>query len=149
MKPNTPNIAEIISHLRAEAKGWDGINVKVPALLALCDEVERQSEENTDLSKRLNHALNERDGSRRAAEAYRKDNQDITKLLDSANNAIEPIKSELDYERQENDRLRKALESIATSNTGLASSLKTMAGEALRRDTKCETKQGNTSRKAD
>jgi hypothetical protein len=41
----------------------------------------------------------------------------------------------VERQAEEIERLRKVLEGIATSKTSLASTLKTMAGEALRRDT--------------
>lgn len=113
-------------------------------ITALCNEVERQSEENTDLSKRLNQALIERDGARRAAEAYRKENENLSELLDSANNAIEALNKELDYERQENERLRKALELEKSKSGkspifGIGESLESIRAfndrEELRRDT--------------
>lgn len=163
MKPNTPNIAEIrlgldelskeIRTIPTDAEGraqpveYDEHYVRkiVLSLIlrgrSLCDEVERQSEENTDLSKRLNHALIERDGARRAAEAYRKENESLSETLDSANNATEALNVELDYERQENKRLRNFMERIHAAFYGgvtdleVARKMASLAGEALRRDT--------------
>jgi hypothetical protein len=57
--------------------------------------------------------------------------KDEANLIVNSPEIISNLIGEVERQAEEIERLRKALEGIATSKTSLASTLKTMAGEAL------------------
>jgi FtsZ-binding cell division protein ZapB len=92
------------------------INDQVVQFVDLYEIVERQAEEITDLCNRLNSALKERDGARRAAEAYRKENDalgneniEYTKVLEFIIAAYEDKGTDIQVARKMVKLAREAL----------------------------------------